>query len=58
MAWLTRGDTLVADFLGNVALDLGGEERAATVTLDGAALVAYREKFPAWRDADAFRLLD
>jgi len=52
------GDTLVADFLGHVVLDLGAEEGAATVTLDGAALVAYRDKFPAWRDADPFRLLD
>jgi omega-amidase len=52
------GDTLVADFMGNVTLDLGAEERTATVTLDGAALARYREKFPAWRDADAFRLLD
>lgn len=52
------GDTLAADYLGNVIADLGAAETCTTVRLDGAALVRYREKFPAWRDADAFRLLD
>jgi predicted amidohydrolase len=52
------GDSLVADYLGNVVSDLGAAEQSVTVKLDGAALARYREKFPAWRDADAFRLLD
>jgi predicted amidohydrolase len=52
------GDSLVADYLGNVTADLGPGERTVTVSLDAAALLSYREKFPAWRDADAFRLLD
>jgi len=50
------GDSLVAGPLGNLVADLGSAESTATVTLDGAALERYREKFPAWRDADAFRL--
>jgi len=50
------GDSLVADYLGNVMAHLGAAESVMTVTLDGAALASYREKFPAWRDADAFRL--
>lgn len=52
------GGSLVADYLGNLTADLGAGESTVTVTLDGAALVRYREKFPAWRDADAFRVFD
>jgi predicted amidohydrolase len=52
------GDSLAADPLGNVIADLGAAEQSVTVRLDGVALLRYREKFPAWRDADAFRLLD
>jgi predicted amidohydrolase len=51
------GASLVADYFGNVTTDLGAGERVLTVTLDGAALVSYRDKFPAWQDADAFQLL-
>jgi predicted amidohydrolase len=36
------GDSLVADYFGNVTADLGAGERTLTVTLDGAALVSYR----------------
>jgi predicted amidohydrolase len=50
------GDSLVADYLGNVTGDLGAGECVITVMLDAAGLVRYREKFPAWQDADAFRL--
>ena len=52
------GDTLAADPLGNLLVDAGSEAGAFTVRLDGAALVSYREKFPAWRDADDYRLTD
>jgi predicted amidohydrolase len=51
------GDSLAADPLGNVLADLGDCEHAVTLRLDGAALARYREKFPAWRDADPFKLL-
>lgn len=52
------GDSLVADHLGNVVADLGDGERVVTVHLDADALLRYRAKFPAWQDADAFRLED
>ncbi len=52
------GDSLVADHLGNIVADLGDGERVVTVRLDAAALLRYRAKFPAWQDADAFRLED
>ena len=52
------GDSLAADPLGNLLADLGDREDTVTVRLDGAALARYREKFPAWQDADRFQLLD
>ena len=36
--------------------DLGNANTSRTVTLDKAALLAYRERFPAWKDADPFSL--
>jgi predicted amidohydrolase len=51
------GDSAVLDFLGQTMADLGAQEQVVTVTLDPAALAAFREKFPAWMDADAFELL-
>lgn len=50
------GDSAVLDFLGQAMADLGAQEQVVTVTLDPAALAAFREKFPAWMDADAFEL--
>lgn len=35
-----------------------GEEGIATATLNLVSLQQFREKFPVWRDADAFQLLD
>jgi predicted amidohydrolase len=46
----------VLDYLGQAMVDLGAQEQTVTVTLDPAALAAFREKFPAWMDADAFEL--
>jgi predicted amidohydrolase len=51
------GDSAVLDFLGHAMADLGAQEQTVTVALDPAALAAFREKFPAWMDADAFTLL-
>ncbi|HJP99321.1 MAG TPA: amidohydrolase [Rhodanobacteraceae bacterium] len=51
------GDSAVLDFLGQTMADLGAQEQTVTVALDPAALAAFREKFPAWMDADAFELL-
>ena len=50
------GDSAVLDFLGQTMADLGAQEQTVTVTLDAAALAAFRERFPAWMDADAFEL--
>lgn len=51
------GDSAVLDYLGQTMADLGAQEQTVTVTLDPAALAAFRKKFPAWMDADAFSLL-
>lgn len=50
------GDSAVLDYLGQPMVDLGAQEQVATVTLDAAALAAFRDKFPAWMDADPFTL--
>lgn len=51
------GDSAVLDFLGEALVELGPVAQLATVTLDPQALLAHRERFPAWMDADAFTLL-
>jgi omega-amidase len=50
------GDSAVIDALGAPLLDLGAQEQVVTVTLDPSQLLTYRERFPAWMDADAFRV--
>ena len=50
------GDSAALDYLGQAMADLGAQEQVVTVALDQAALGAFREKFPAWMDADAFEL--
>lgn len=50
------GDSSVHDHLGQALADLGAAPGHATVTLGLDALDRYRNKFPAWRDADSFRL--
>ncbi|MEZ5565106.1 MAG: amidohydrolase [Gammaproteobacteria bacterium] len=50
------GDSSVHDFLGECLADLGAEPGQATVALSHDALTRYRQKFPAWQDADTFRL--
>ena len=51
------GDSTVHDHLGQCLADLGAGPGTVSVTLELDALRRYREKFPAWRDADPFRLL-
>jgi len=51
------GDSSVHDYLGQALADLGAAAGHRTVTLSHDALHRYREKFPAWRDADPFQLL-
>ncbi len=50
------GDSVVNDFLGMPLAALGNVPGVVTVTLDGAALRVFREKFPAQLDADRFTL--
>lgn len=50
------GDSAALDFLGQPLAELGAQEQVVTVTLDPAALAAHRERFPAWMDADDFRI--
>jgi omega-amidase len=50
------GDSVVLDFTGQPLVELHGEAQVATVPLDLAALRAWRDKFPAHLDADAFTL--
>ncbi len=50
------GDSVVVDPLGVPLIECGAQEQVVTVTLDPAPLLAHRERFPAWMDADAFAL--
>ncbi len=50
------GDSAVIDPVGEPLVECGALEQVATVTLDPAPLLAHRERFPAWMDADAFTL--
>ena len=51
-----NGDSTVLDFLGQPLIELGAQEQVATAALAHDALAAHRERFPAWMDADEFRL--
>lgn len=46
------GGSLVFDARGTVLTDAGSEPTLLQVTLSAAALLEWRERFPAWRDAD------
>jgi predicted amidohydrolase len=50
------GDSAVIDPVGETLLELGAQEQVAAVRLDPAPLLAHRERFPAWMDADEFTL--
>ena len=51
------GDSGVYDYLGQTVAALGAAPGHRTVTLSREALHRYRDKFPAWRDADPFSLI-
>ncbi|MDQ0008073.1 putative amidohydrolase [Luteibacter jiangsuensis] len=53
---LYAGDSAVIDAVGEPLLELGTQEQVITVALDPALLIAHRERFPAWMDADRFSL--
>jgi predicted amidohydrolase len=50
------GDSLVVAADGTLICDMGNENGTASVRLDGAALLNYRERFPFQLDADSFQL--
>jgi omega-amidase len=50
------GDSAIIDPVGEPLVELGPVEQVVTVTIDPAPLLAHRERFPAWMDADAFVL--
>lgn len=50
------GDSAVIDPLGEALIECGAQPQVVTATLDPATLLAHRERFPAWMDADAFSI--
>lgn len=50
------GDSVALDFMGTPLLELQDDARVATVSIDPDAVRAWRDKFPAHLDADAFTL--
>ena len=52
------GDSSILDFLGQPLIELGSQEQVVTATLSQEMLAAHRERFPAWMDADEFRIGD
>lgn len=50
------GDSAIIDPVGEPLIELGPVEQVVTVNIDPAPLLAHRERFPAWMDADAFAL--
>lgn len=52
------GDSMVVDPLGEVLYAAKDKEDVFTVTLDRSHLETVREKFPFWKDADGFRILN
>lgn len=51
------GDSQVLDFQGETLLDAVDADGVFRLSLKAAELAAYRERFPAYRDADEFTLL-
>lgn len=52
------GNSMVIDPLGEVYYHLADEEDVFTITLQKETVDQTREKFPFWKDGDAFRIMD
>ena len=52
------GDSMIVDPLGELLYQKPGEEDVFTYMLSKEKLDEVRNKFPFWRDADAFELLN
>ncbi len=50
------GDSAIIDQVGEPIVELGAQVQVVTSTLSASALIAHRERFPAWMDADQFEL--
>lgn len=50
------GASTALDYLGAPLVELGAQEQTATVALDRTTLLAHRQRFPAWMDADEFEI--
>ena len=50
------GTSMICDYLGTRVAEAGKEPATVRATLSLADLQRYREKFPAWKDADSFDL--
>ncbi len=50
------GGSMAADYLGNRIAEADDQPTALRIELSMDQLVRYREKFPAWKDADQFEL--
>lgn len=54
---LYDGRSSVIDFCGNTMYQADEGECVFTVELSYSDLISYRESFPAWKDADSFKIL-
>lgn len=52
------GDSMIVDPLGEILYHKKDEEDIFTITLEKEHLQNVREKFPFWRDADGFKIVD
>ena len=52
------GHSAAYDFKGERLVDLGEKDQIQVVSLSRSSLEEYRSKFPAWKDADNFTLLE
>jgi predicted amidohydrolase len=52
------GDSMIVDPMGEILYHVKDEEDIFTITLDKTHLENVREKFPFWKDADRFRILN
>lgn len=52
------GDSMIVDPLGEILYHTSDEEDIFTIALDKAHLQTMREKFPFWKDADRFRIIN
>ena len=50
------GDSTVVNYNGEIILSVGNRDHIASLTINTDGMKAYRTRFPAWQDADGFKL--